>query len=118
MSDKSVDYNQLLLILSENLGKVSNALMLKSLIDFRKERESKITEIIGTKAKKAVWELCDGTKNIKEMTNILGLKSHSTVSDHLKVMIDEKIVFRKQIGSETYPISIDSLIVKIIQQNI
>ncbi|MHA1309205.1 MAG: hypothetical protein ACTSQN_18200 [Candidatus Heimdallarchaeota archaeon] len=87
-------------------------------MDYRKEKELKINEIIATKAKKAVWDLCDGTKNVKEITTFLGLKSHSTVSDHLKVMYDEKIVFKKQLGAETYPFSIDSLIEKIILQNI
>lgn len=118
LSNTEESYNSLLEILSQNLEKISHALMLKSLMDYRKNVEEKISQIISNEPKKAVWELCDGKKKVTEIAELLGYRSHSAVSQHIKPMLEEKIIFNKQIGTENYPISIDSLIDSIILSNI
>jgi len=96
--------------LTNSLNKTSNALMFSSLIQYRKLMEEKITNLDLSKAKKDVYDLCNGENNVNDITKKLGLKSHSTVSIHLKNLYEDKIVFRKKDGNETYPITLDALI--------
>ena len=73
---------------------------------------------MSNESKKAIWDLCKGEKKVTEIAEHLGYKSHSTASSNIKTMIDEKILFNKKVGTENYPISIDSLIESIILSNI
>jgi len=109
---------ELLNRLTSSIEKISDALFLKSLMEYRTYIEDKITEIESSNAKKAIWDLCDGTKKITEIAESLGYSSHSGVSNHIKTMLDDDVIFNKRIGSENYPISVDALIVQKIKSDI
>lgn len=118
MSNLEKDSSELLEKLSSSLEKISNALVLNTLMEYRKKIENNISEIITSEAKKGVWELCDGTNNVRGIAKILGLKSHSTVSEHIKSMLEEGIIFKNQVGKETYPINIDALMNILLKNSI
>lgn len=104
--------------MSKNLEKISNTLFLKSLMDYRKSVSDKISEIEASDAKKTILNLCDGTKKITEIAESLGYSSHSGVSNHIKTMIDDKIIFNKKVGNENFPISIDALIEMLLTSSL
>lgn len=102
-----------LAMIANNLEKIANSILLNSLMEYRKNHEKLIAEMMKNSAKKPVYELCNGEQKVTEIADILK-KANSTVSEHLKGMFDEKIVFKNQKGTENFPISIDALIEFII----
>lgn len=117
MNNSEKHTSRILEILSQNLEKISNALLLNSLMNYRKNIEDRITNTTSSKAKKAVWDLCNGSNNNTDISKILK-KSRSTISEHIQAMVAEKIVFEILRGKEKYPISIDSLIDLLIVSSI
>lgn len=103
--------------LIDSLNKISNSLMLKSMMDYRDRVADKISAVLTSEAKKAVWDLCDGFNNNASITKELS-KGKSTISEHIKSMVEDKIIFEIQKGKEKYLISVDSLIDLLIKTNI
>ncbi|MCE7743502.1 MAG: ArsR family transcriptional regulator [Candidatus Heimdallarchaeota archaeon] len=104
---------KILATIAGNLDKIADSIMLNSLMEYRKKHEKLIINVMKNDAKKPIYELCNGENKVTEIADILK-KANSTVSEHLKGMFDERIVFKNKIGKENFPISIDDLIENII----
>lgn len=104
---------EILTSIAGNLEKIADSIMLNSLMEYRKKHEKLINDTLKNEAKKPIYELCNGEHKVTEIADLLK-KANSTVSEHLKGMFDERIVFRNKKGNENFPISIDALIEYII----
>ena len=92
-----------------NLDKISKALILKPMLEYRESIKEKINELVNTDILIDVWNTCDGTLNISEIALKLK-KNKGTISKQIKPWIDAKIVFEIVKDSSKFPISIDAMI--------
>lgn len=103
--------------IAKNLEKISNSILLNSLMEYRKKHENIMIQVLKSDAKKAIYELCNGENKVTDIAKILN-KKQPTISLQLKDLFDEKIVFNNQTGAGNFPISIDAIIENIITSNL
>jgi len=99
--------------INEKLDKITKAIILKSLLEYRESNKETIEKLVNTDILKAVWDVCDGNLNITEIGEKLG-KNKGTISAQIKPWSDAKIVFDIAKNNSRYPINIDLLIESII----
>lgn len=96
----------------KGIANTLNILSWKSLRDYYVSKKEIIKQIKESKAKKQVWDLCDGKRSQSEISEFLG-KGISTIKEHIDFMIDNEVVFSKMIGNKKMLYSLEFIIDKI-----
>ena len=104
---------EILFDINKNLKKISKSLILKPLLDYKTQVNDQIKALVNSDTLVTVWNACDGTLNVTELSEKLG-KTKGTLSVQIKPWIEAKIVFEINRNNSKYPITIDALINSII----
>lgn len=109
----SNDIEKLLSEISINIEKISKAIILKPLLEYRELKNEKIDELVNSDTLRDVWDACDGSLNVTEIANKLK-RNKGNISREIKPWIVSKITFEIIRDKSKYPITIDGIINLII----
>lgn len=93
----------------KKLANNSDIMIWKLLVDYRESLKDKIEQLVNTKNRIIIWNLCDGNHKVSDIANEIS-KSQPYISMEIKNWLDNRILFEVIRGNSKFLISIDSMI--------